>query len=196
MRNRRGAALITALLMMGLLAAIVSALMLYVSEQRQRSVSNARSMVRESCASSGLQLARAYYARNFTSWNTYLAAPGTYNPVKTAWNATPANPANTTLHTTHPELFADLDGDGALDVYIYIRDNADEGLPAPENWAHDNDQNAIIGAVCISTTLVPWKGGRPDPDQVVMEGVLSFNLPDNVYGSQANSGTSGTGNLN
>ncbi|MFZ5443883.1 MAG: hypothetical protein ACOZQL_28015 [Myxococcota bacterium] len=196
MRNRRGAALITALLMMGLLAAIVAALMLYVSQQRQRSVSTARAMVRESCASSGLQLARAYFARNFASWNTFLSTPAKYNPVKTAWNTAPADPLNTTLQGSNPELFTDLDGDGALDVYIYVRDNADEGLPAPENWAHDNDQNVIIGAACISKTLVPQKGGRPDPDQLVMEAVLSFNLPNNGYTSQSLNGTSGTGNLN
>ena len=166
--KKRGAALITVLLMMGVLAAIVSALLLYVHEERARSVASTRSMVRNSCASSGMQFARAFFARNFASWNTFLAQPAIYNPVKLTWNA--ASYVDTTLptflgtfRTTNPQLFTDLDGDGKDDVFIYIRDNADEGLPAAENWTRDNDQNVIVGAICISSTMVPT-GPRANTD--------------------------------
>ncbi|MDP1825943.1 MAG: hypothetical protein Q8L48_21950 [Archangium sp.] len=185
--------MITVLLMMGLLAAIVSGLMLYVHQERERTIASTRSMARNTCAASGLQFARAYFARNFANWNTYLSTPAVYNPVESAWNTgfvdTTATTFWTTFHPAHPELFTDLDGDGRDDVFIYIRDNADEGLPAAEDWGRDNDQNVIVGAVCVSDTMVPRTGN----DIVVVEGILSYNLPDNGYGSQAN--PSG-GNLN
>ena len=145
-----------------------------------------------------MQFARAYFARNFASWNTFLAQPTVYNPVRLTWNA--ASYVDTTLpsflgtfRTTNPQLFTDLDGDGKDDVFIYIRDNADEGLPAAENWTRDNDQNVIVGAICISSTMVPT-GPRANTDQIVVEGILSYNLPDTTYGSQA-TGTA-AGNLN
>ena len=199
MKSQRttGAAMVTVMMMMALLALIVSGLMVYVQQQRERSIAAVRSMVRNTCASSGMQFARAYFARNFANWNTFLAAPSTFNPVGSTWNTAPADPTSptflTTFKTANPQLFTDLDGDGASDVYIYVRDNADEGLPAAENWARDNDQNVIVGAICISKTMVPRKGSGPDSDLIVVEGLLSYNLPTNGYGSQANA--SG-GNLN
>ena len=199
----RGAALLTAVLMVALLTSIVAGLMLYVHQQRLRSIAAARAMVRDSCAASGLQHARAYFARHQTEWNLFLAKPqgtGTphpYNPVKASWNTTPADPKSKALQEAYPELFADLDGDGVQDVYLYIRDNPDEGLPAAENWERDNDQIVIVGAVCISETLVPRRqDGKVDPTLVVVEGLLSYNLTDTSYTSQALSGTAGTGNLN
>ena len=196
--KKRGAALITVLLMMGVLAAIVSALLLYVHEERARSVASTRSMERNSCAASGMQFARAYFARNFANWNTYLNNPAVYNPVQQTWNS--GTYVDTTLptflgtfRTTNPQLFTDLDGKPGDDVFIYIRDNADEGLPAAENWTRDNDQNVIVGAICISKTMVPT-GVRASTDLIVVEGLLSYNLPNNTYGSQA-TGTA-SGNLN
>lgn len=200
MRTRtrpRGAALLTALLMVALLTAIVGALMLYVHQQRLRSIAAARAMVRDSCAASGLQHARAYFARLQPKWNDFLAEPKVYNPVKASWNTTPADPKSKALRGTNPKLFVDLDGDGAQDVYLYIRDNPDEGLPANENWERDNDQIVIVGAVCISETMVPRRqDGKVDPMLVVVEGLLSYNLTDTSYTSQSLSGTAGTGNLN
>lgn len=199
----RGAALLTALLMVALLTAIVTGLMLYVHQQRLRSIAAARAMVRDSCAASGLQHARAYFARHQTKWNDFLSkpqgagAPHPYNPVEASWNTTPADPKSKALQLAHPELFADLDGDGAQDVYLYVRDNPDEGLPANENWERDNDQIVIVGAVCISETMVPRRqDGKVDPTLIVVEGLLSYNLTDTSYTSQSLSGTAGTGNLN
>ena len=196
--------MITVMVLMSALAIIVAGLMTYVFQQRERSIASARSMTRNNCAGSGMQFARAYFARNFPSWNTYLAAPSTYNPVPSTWNAAPSDPTSPTFLTTfqnldaaHQALFTDLDGDGVADVYIYIRDNADEGLPAAENWARDNDQMVIVGAVCVSKTMVPRQsGGALDPNLIVVEGLLSYNLPNNGYGAQSGGGTAGTGNLN
>lgn len=192
----RGAAIVTAMLLMGFLAFIVVGVLLVVSEQRKRNIEAVRSSTREGCSESGLQLARAYFARNFASWNTYLATPSVYNPLPSTFNATPATPRDVTFQGNNPQLFADLDGDGALDVYIFIRDNADEGLPAAEDWTRDNDQNVLVGAVCISRTMVPRKGEAPDPDLLIVEGLLSFNLPNNGYGSQSLGSSSGSGNTN
>ena len=103
------------------------------------------------------------------------------------------------IKTAHPELFLDLDNDGLSDVYIFIRDNYDESPPAPINFRRDNDQNVMVGAVCISSTMQPkqdrtatWAGYTGlDPDRLMMESVLAYNLPPE-------SGTQATadGNLN
>jgi hypothetical protein len=183
--------------MVALLTSIVAALMLYVHQQRVRSIAAARAIVRDSCAASGLQYARAYFARHQAKWDDYLGEPQVYNPVKASWNTTPADPKSKTLPNDHKELFVDLDGDGANDVYLYIRDNPDEGLPALQNWRRDNDQIVIVGAVCISETMAPRRqDGNVDPTLVVVEGLLSYNLTDTSYKSQSLSGTAGTGNLN
>lgn len=199
----RGAALLTALLMVALLAAIVGALLVYVHQQRLRTIAAARSMVRDSCAASGLQHARAYFARRQADWNGFLAKPPgekvqhPFNPVKASWNPNPADPKSTELQNAHPELFVDLDGDGPVDVYLYIRDNPDEGLPAPENWERDNDQIVIVGAACISKTMVPRRqDGTVDPALVVFEGLLSYNITDSSYPTGPGGVGLGTGNLN
>lgn len=191
----RGQAMITAITMMGLLGAIVTGLMVYVHSQRERTIMSARSMTRNSCASTGLQYARTYFAARFSSWNSYLSQPAKFNPVSSTWNSTPTDPR--AVNSDHTPLQSDIDGDGNPDVFIYIRDNPDEILPAAENWASDNDQNVIVGAVCISTTMVPRRqDGQPDPNLVTMEAMLSYNLPNNGYSSQGGGGTSGTGNIN
>ena len=207
--RRRGAAMMTAILVVGLLTTIVVALLLYVHQQRLRNIATARASVRDSCAASGMQYARAYFGRNQDKWNTYLAkpagysktAPHPYNPVASSWNPFPANPsepdARGKLQTAHPELFADLDGDGQSDVYIYIRDNDDEGLPAAQDWGRDNDQIVIVGAVCTSSTMLPRRqDGTVDPELVVVEGLLSYNITGSPYNSQAFGGSAGSGNLN
>jgi hypothetical protein len=193
--KQRGQAMITAIIMMGLLAAIVTSLMVHVHNQRERTIMSARSMTRNSCASSGLQYARTYFSAQFSQWNTYLAAPSVYNPVRSPWNATPTDPKTTIAQ--HTALQSDIDGDGKADVFIYIRDNSDEILPSDENWANDNDQIVYVGAVCISSTMVPRRqDGKTDPNLVTMEALLSYNLPNNGYSSQGGGGTSGTGNIN
>jgi hypothetical protein len=229
--RERGSTLLFTVSISAIILFIVAAVLSYASHERVRASNDARMSQRFSCVETGLQMARAYFGdpdRYLTSqhWNLFLQRPWYYNPVITSWNPTlgddaacttaitgtnppatnrAANPFGACLKTNHPELFADLDGDGVPDVYIYIRDNADERAPAANDWTTDNDQTAIIGAVCISTTMVPKPDGKA-PTVVTtnnvnlrniypsIEGVLQFNT---LYGpsSQANAGN-GSGNVN
>ncbi len=189
-RRERGAALLTAIFVAAFLAMLVAGLLNYVHNQRVRGIQSSRAIKRVSCAEAGLQYARSYFAKNFASWNTYLRDPSHYNPIQTGtFNTTPANPMDPVLQGTsgHPELFTDLDGDSFPDVYIYIRDNDDEALPASPNWAKDNDQTVIVGAVCISSTLAPLRqDGKVDTARLTLESILSFNLTHNQYGPNSN----------
>jgi hypothetical protein len=214
----RGSALLTVLILMAILTAMVASLLLYANHQRLRAVSAARAQNRQSCAEAGLQFARAYFGRNnycagtgtaCSNWETYLKTPSVYNPVPATWS-TPSGAVQTdtaaalqlaiktsAFQSAHPELFTDLDNDGKNDVYIYVRDNDDELKPAVSNPLRDNDQNVIVGAICISTTLVPRReDGNPDPDSLVLEAMLSFNSPGTLYYAQAAAGASGDGNTN
>jgi hypothetical protein len=143
-----------------------------------------------------------------------LLNPDIYDPVPASWQTTgysctnagktyscvspchPANPTATGLQNAHPELFFDLDGDNNPDVYIYVRDNEDEFLPATNCWIADNDQNVIIGAVCISSTLVPrGADGNVDPQRLALEALLSYDTPSS-YSGQLTQGSTGNGNMN
>lgn len=199
-RQERGSALLVAMVLSAVLLMLVAGLMLYAGAERRRAVSEAHGMIRVGCAEAGLQLARAYFAgQGAQKWNAFLSDPIDYNPVPSTWNTSPATPGDPNSHVrkNHPELFFDLDGDGAPDVYIYVRDNQDELPPAPNNWARDNDQNVYVGAMCISSTLVPMRQDqKPDPSLMTAESLLSYNVPGNTYKSQAAAGASGTGNIN
>ncbi|MBS2026261.1 MAG: hypothetical protein JST54_00030 [Deltaproteobacteria bacterium] len=198
-KAERGSALLVAIGVSAVLLLAVSSLYLYASGQRERASRQTRELARVDCAEAGLQLARAFFANNVASWNTYLADPSHYNPVPSTWNTAPANPTSTALQTTSPysQLFFDLDGDGKLDVYIYVRDNQDELPPAANNWAHDNDQNVIVGAACISGTLTPrLENGLVDTSKMTAESLLSLNTPGNQYSGQSTGGASNNGNVN
>lgn len=229
--HERGSTLLFTVSISAVILFIVAAVLSYASHERIRATNDARLTQRFSCVETGLQMARAYFGdpdRYIASnhWNSFLAAPWYYNPVVTTWNQTlgndaacttaitngavptsnrAANPFGACLRANHPELFMDLDGDALPDIYIYIRDNADERVPATNDWTTDNDQTVIIGAVCISTTMVP----KPDGKAVnaisnnaatlkgvypSIEGLLQFNT---LYGpsTQANAGN-GSGNVN
>ena len=107
-----------------------------------------------------------------------------------------SNPSSAALRAAHPELFYDLDGDGAPDVYIYIRDNQDEPYGVADNYQRDNDQNVIVGAVCISSTMVPrLENGALSTAQLHAESLLSYDLPGKTYTGQAG-GATANGNIN
>jgi hypothetical protein len=198
--RERGSALLTAMILTGVLFLFVTALMAYAGQQRSRAIAAARTLRRLSCGEAGLEFAKDYFGRNFTSWNTYLGNPAVYNPVKsyTTWTGYggPAAYTSAGFQALHPELFTDLDGDGQPDVYIYIRDNADEMPPASNDWRVDNDQNVMVGAVCISQTLRPRRqDGTLDPNLLSVEGLLSYNV-QSQYGGQSGGGSGGNGNFN
>jgi hypothetical protein len=77
-----------------------------------------------------------------------------------------------------------------------VRDNFDEFLPNLNNPTRDNDLNVIVGAMCISSTLIPRREDGTLPDAPMMaEGLMSYN-PAGTYGAQGYHGGSGSGNLN
>ena len=202
-RGERGGALLVVVVLMAALLVLSLGLIRYAGVDSLRAASGARSLQRESCAQSGVQIAKAYFGRNFTRWATFLNEPQRYNPERlpaTALDPDPVDPAdysNASFQAANPELFADLDNRPGLDVYIYVRDNDDERPPAGPDYRRDNDQNVIIGAVCISTTMVPAdESGSPSRAQLVAETLLQYNTPDGTYRAQAGGGASGTGNLN
>lgn len=192
-RHQRGSALLTAAVLTAVLLVVVAGLIYYATQSRLRAITISRGVARISCADSGLQLAKAYYGRNYSLWNTtFLPTPSVYNALDKA-----RDPAQrVALLTSNPELFADLDGDGSPDVYIYVRDNYDELQPVPNNPIRDNDLNVIVGAMCISTTLTPRReDGLTAPEPILAEALMSYN-PNGNYGSQGYHGASGSGNLN
>ncbi|MFP2931128.1 hypothetical protein ACLESO_39230 [Pyxidicoccus sp. 3LG] len=195
-RQARGATLLVVIILVTVLLGLVASIMVYASKERIRAVATGRGGQRQSCAESGLQLARSYYGRNFRHWNSYLAAPATYDPVASTFNPAPADPRSAVLQAAHPELFADVDGDGNLDVYLYIRDNDDELHPLPAERFRDNDHIAVVGALCISSTLTPRNAdGSPSPTLLAQEGLLSYNGEAAERCLTANAGD-GTGNCN
>jgi len=214
-RSERGSALLVAMVVGAVLLLLVAGLFAYAGQERKRSSIQVRALNRVGCAQAGLQLARTYFATNVKNWPTYLQDPKHYNPVSSAWmvsgyhscvsTCTALDLTDATTLTTmeadttnkYADLFYDLDGDGNKDVYIYMRDNQDEFPPATNDWTRDNDQNVIVGAVCISTTMVPrLQDGRVDSSQLTVESLLSYNTPGTTYQGQAAGGASGTGNIN
>lgn len=180
-KSERGSAMITTMIMLGVILGVVTALMAFANAERLRAINVARKTLRVSCAESGLQLAKAYFGRQFANWGTYLSNPWTYDPVPSRFNYSPAMYTDPSFQAANPDLFADLDGDGELDVFIYARDNQDEFPPIawddPANWTRDNDQNIMVGAVCISKTLGPHAVDDPSilPNPLTAEALLSYN---------------------
>jgi hypothetical protein len=176
--QERGSGLLTVMSVTAVLLLLVASLFYMVQRNNANAIDQARALPRSYCADTGLQMARAYFGTNFANWNAYLADPSHYNPVVASWNpsSTAANPTSLALQAAHPELFIDLDGDGQADVYLYVRDNPDELPPATENYLHDNDMQVFVGAVCISSTLVPRRSdGSVDPSRLSAEALLVYN---------------------
>lgn len=200
-RSPRGATLLLVVLLVTVLLGLVAGVMAYAGSERTRAVSYSRTGQRQGCAESGLQLARGYFGRNYAQWNTFLSMPSVYDPVASPTNPAPADPrtpgGRAAIKTTNPALFADLDGDGKDDVYLYIRDNEDEFKPLPPEWNRDNDQQVVVGALCISETLIPRRGNANtlDPTGLAVEGILQYNGGGQAYTAQTAGGT-GSGNLN
>jgi len=200
--SQPGSSLLATMVMLAVILGVVAGLLSYAFAQRRSAIRAARATDRLTCAESGLHLARTYFARNFPQWNTFLSQPNIYNPIQMAtWNnptSVPPGPADISatspLRTSNPELFLDVDGDSIPDVFIYIRDNQDEYPPATDNPLRDNDQNVIVGAVCISNTMVPRNDTNAPPSPLHVESLLSYN----VGGSQCTQAWcgNGAGNMN
>jgi hypothetical protein len=212
--RERGSSLITVMSILAVVLGLSAGLMYFVGTVRTRAINEARRIPRNYCSETGLQLARTYFGNNYQYWNQpgipgapFLQNPGIYNPVVTSYNlkANAANPLNdpagldgagwvALTQPAHKELFADLDGDGKWDVYLYIRDDPDEptGL---ENWQYDSNFQVYVGAVCISTTLVPRRDdGSVDPSALTSEAILGYNGSQGQYAQRC--GSAGNCNFN
>ena len=189
--HRRGSALLTSIIFIAITLVITSALLLYASYSHRRAIFASRSETEASCAESGMQIARSFFSApaQAGAWNAFLANPSIYNPVPASFNPTPALSTGLgPILASHPELLFDLDGDSKPDVYIFIRDNADE--IGAQVYTTDIDQTVYVGAVCMSQTMVP----RRVRDGVAMsavsplltEGLLTLNTSNGgcQYGSQ------------
>jgi type II secretory pathway pseudopilin PulG len=196
LKTQRGSSLISVMVMVTVILVLLASMLAYAVSQRAAAIRYSRAANQLTCAESGIQLARTYFARNFVNWNTYLSQPNIYNPIQTSWNNPPANfGPGSPLRASNPELFIDVDGDNLPDVYIYIRDNQDEFPPAVDNPLRDNDQNVIVGAICISTTMAPSVApGQTTPPPMQVESILSFNV-GGPQCTQAYCGN-GAGNMN
>ena len=202
-RINRGSALLVTAVLMGVLLVTVTTLLQYAASARTRGIQTARTLTRRACVETGLQLARSYFGNNYSNWGNYLTNSSVYNPMTLPAGfgngvSSPMTSAGlTAILTSNAALGADLDNDQNPDVYIYIRDNADEFPPLAPNPVVDNDMNVIVGAVCISQTLVPRLGdGTQDTDPLTSEALLQYNPGASASKSQAGGGSSGTGNLN
>jgi hypothetical protein len=204
----RGVALITVVGVVAFLLMVILSLLYYTSAVHRREIGAARGLSEQSCAESGLQIARNFFSSTYKSssgWNTYLSQPQIYNPFgwntgpgagqrsipKAGPNATPAEVlAAANLRANYPMLFADLDGDGKADVYLYIRNDDEGGGPMVEG-----NRMVIAGALCISDTMAPRRpDGTADPTLAFAEGYL-FGIEDDDY-IQKHAGHYGTGNYN
>ncbi len=196
----RGSALITVLALSSILLMMAMGLLFFSGHVHQRSIRVARAMTEQACTATGLQLARGYFGKNYANWDIYLGDPSSYNPLGWSDDSGKSVPrgnldAVKALRRDHRELFADLDGDGLPDVYIYCRDNQDERPPATNDWTKDSDQVIVVGALCISETLVPLRqDDTRDPDRMSAEALLKWeDRPGVGSGPGVTSVTGGAG---
>src|SRR3979411_1437812 len=118
--SSRGGALLMAMMMTLMQRVMVAEIVAYANGQKMRAIAKSRAPQRLSCAQAGFAIAKNYFAKNFANWNQYLATPSVYNPIQSSFHTLPAAPIFSPalvsradpLFLSHPELFADLDGDG------------------------------------------------------------------------------------
>ena len=60
---------------------VTAGVLYFAGQERRRAIQKSRSVPRNYCAETGLQMARTYFGANVSSWNTYLGQPASYNPV-------------------------------------------------------------------------------------------------------------------
>ena len=113
------------------------------------------------CAESGLAAARATVMNNYGQWNASLGST--------------TEPAWITQNVTH-----DIDGDGAADFAITLKDNDDDADPA-----HDNDLTISVMSRCLRDSDAP----------ATVSQLVRFNGGGNCYHAQLG-GCGGNNNAN
>jgi hypothetical protein len=120
------------------------------------------SMTSLHCAEAGLVFARPAVMMNYPQWNASLGSP-----IEPAWLAAVQH---------------DIDGDGAPDVRLTLKDNDDDD---PNDLTRDNDLTVYVVSTCIK---------YPDVEAQVAE-MVRWNGSTNCYQAQLG-GCGGNNNAN
>ena len=97
------------------------------------------------CAESGLAAVRSVIANNYPQWNASLCSGACV--VGTA--------ASEPVWLRSPAVSHDLDGDGADDFVITLKDNDDEQTPLANDPTRDNDLQVFIVSTCTKFPELP-----------------------------------------
>ena len=119
------------------------------------------------CAEAGLAASRPTIGANYTLWGDMLDTDASNDP---GW---------------YP-MKGDIDGDGADDYEVVIRDNDDEFLPEVLDPYRDNDLKIFVISRCTK---------YPDTPREVLELVI-YSGGGSVYRNQSGQGSGNTGNAN
>lgn len=145
-RERGSAMLVTLILIAALLAGAAVLVSMQLASNKSTDLSRT-SMSSLHCAEAGLALARSVVQSNSGSWNTGLS-PAT--PITTSdepsWLHDAIEVAAGNAATSN--VAHDLDGDGAADVIIYLKDNHDE-LSGGDIQGTDFDGRVWVVSRCI-----------------------------------------------
>lgn len=170
-RERGSAMLITLILIAALLAGAAILSSLQVSSIRGTSLARSR-MAAMYCAEAGLTASHAAAAKNYALWNSALCKPSCAAPDQPSWLGS--------------AVFShDLDGDGADDFSITLRDDDDEIAPTANDPAVDTNYKVFLVSTCTR---------YPDTPVQVME-LVKYTPTAQCYQSQEG-GCNSRGNMN
>jgi hypothetical protein len=144
-RKHRGIALLTVLIMVVLVAFAIAFAIQVSSKDVRDNAKQIHNLTVQDVAEGAMQQARAFYSKNQTQWDTYLAIQNPPDP------------------SAHKELYAIVPA--GFSCYFYARDDADEIPPAVNNPLHDNNHTIYIGSICTG----------PGNTTAEVTGVLSFD---------------------
>jgi hypothetical protein len=133
--SQRGSAMLVTLI---LIAALLGGAAVLVSTQLAASRSTdliRMTMLSTNCAEAGLSAARPVVLANYAQWAGSLG--------------TGTEPSWITSAVNH-----DLDGDGAADFVITLKDN-DDDAPAANDLLHDNDLRIFVVSRCTKYSETP-----------------------------------------
>lgn len=193
-RGERGAAMLLAILLMGLVLVAAAVLLRVAGADR---IDAARLGTREhalECADRGLQYARRFFGQRYevsNNWNDLLAGPNgsrpgyRYDPAhfvgdQDYFHASKPGQALGKSDGTHFDPGSDADGDGRPDFWVSVRDDDDEApMGLADDATRDNNEAIIIRSQCIAWTY------EENGQQVnaVVEAVLRHVQGASGYGS-------------
>jgi hypothetical protein len=188
----RGSALIFALAMVLVLSIAGIAIIRIAGTDRGDALAMGRRDRGLACAEAGLQYARRFFGSGYetsSGWNDYLSktvAGYRFDPANA--DLRPTDLATVPLQArgasdgVHLDTGTDLDGNGAPDFWVSIRDDDDErpfGLA--DNPARDNNERIVVRSECTNPAYASSQGGQPV--NVVLESVLMHIQGSSGYGT-------------